>query len=300
MFRRGGTLLSAENKAMKIMLTGGRGMLGRTLTSVLKTSHEVLVTDYPEADITDYFSISRAVSCCCPDVVIHCAAKTQVDNCETEIVSAYNLNAYGAANVARACFEHSVKLIAISTDYVFSGENPGHAWQEDDIATGGNTVYGQSKFLGEKMIMGLCPDALICRLAWLYGAGGPSFVHSILKLADGSRPQLKVVNDQIGNPTSCLAVAKHMRILVEHPELKGICHLTCEGEASWYDFAREICRITGVNQDIVPCSTAEFPRPAPRPAFSCLDNTMLRKHDLPPMPHWKKALENFFIRGFIW
>ncbi|MBE6391652.1 MAG: dTDP-4-dehydrorhamnose reductase [Lentisphaerae bacterium] len=284
---------------MKIMLTGGRGMLGRTLTSVLKTSHEVLVTDYPEADITDYFSISSAIRRCTPDVVIHCAAKTAVDLCETEQVSAYTLNAYGSANVAKACFENDVRLIAISTDYVFDGNNP-IPRKESDPATGGNTVYGKSKFLGEQLIMNLCPTALICRVAWLYGNGGPSFVHTILKLADGSRPQLKVVSDQIGNPTSCLAVAKHMRIILEHPELCGICHLTCEGETSWFEFAKEICRLNNINQEIIPCTTAEFPRPAPRPAYSCLDNEVLRLNDLPPMPHWQKALENFFIRGSIW
>ena len=120
-----------------------------------------------------------------------------------------------------------------------------------------------------------------------------------LAAADPSRT-LTVVNDQYGNPTSAEAVSRVLSAFLTRPELRGIFHVTCEGVASWYDFAREICRITGVNQDIVPCSTAEFPRPAPRPAFSCLDNTMLRKHDLPPMPHWKKALENFFIRGFIW
>lgn len=284
---------------MKIMLTGGRGMLGRTLTSVLKTSHEVLVTDYPEADITDYLSISSVIKRCQPDAVIHCAAKTAVDLCETEQISAYTLNAYGSANVARACCENQVRLIAISTDYVFDGTDP-EPRREDDPATGGNTVYGKSKFLGEQLILNLCPTALICRLAWLYGNGGPSFVHTILKLADGSRPQLKVVSDQIGNPTSCLAVAKHMRIILEHPELCGICHLTCEGEASWFEFAQEICRLNHINQEIIPCTTAEFPRPAPRPAYSCLDNTLLRRHGLPPMPHWKKALENFFIRGSIW
>ena len=284
---------------MKVMLTGGKGMLGRTLTSVLKTSHEVVVTDFPEADITDYVSISRAVRRLKPDAVIHCAAKTAVDLCETEQISAYNLNAYGSANVAKACFENDVKLIAISTDYVFSGVNT-RPWREDDLATGGNTVYGKSKFLGEQLILGLCPTALICRLAWLYGTGGPSFLHTILKLADGTRPQLKVVSDQIGNPTSCLAVAKHMRILLEHPEICGICHLSCEGETSWFEFAQEICRLNGIKQEIVPCSTAEYPRPAPRPAYSALEKSTLKKYDLPPMPHWKKALENFFIRGFIW
>lgn len=284
---------------MRIMLTGGRGMLGRTLTSVLKTSHEVLVTDFPEADVTEYISIANAIRRCKPDAVIHCAAKTAVDLCETEIVSAYNLNAYGSANVARACFENSVRLIAFSTDYVFDG-NAASPRKESSPAAGGNTVYGKSKFLGEQLILGLCPGALICRLAWLYGTGGPSFLHTILKLADGSRPQLKVVSDQIGTPTSCLAVAKYMRILLEHPELCGICHLTCEGEASWYDFAKEICRISNINQEIIPCTTAEFPRPAPRPAYSVLDNEFLRTHGLPPMPHWQPALENFFIRESIW
>ena len=284
---------------MKVMLTGGRGMLGRTLVSVLKTSHEVLATDYPEADITDYFSISTVIKRWQPDVVINCAAKTAVDLCETEQISAYNLNAYGAANVAKACFENDVRLISISTDYVFPGKND-HPWREDELATGGDTVYGKSKFLGEQLVLGLCPNALICRLAWLYGTGGPSFLHTILKLADGSRAQLKVVSDQIGNPTSCLAVAKHMRILLEHPEISGICHLTCDGEASWFEFAQEICRINGIKQEIIPCSTSEYPRPAPRPAYSALENSVLARHGLPPMPHWKKALENFFIRGFIW
>lgn len=284
---------------MNVMLTGGRGMLGRTLYSVLKTSHSVLVTDFPEADITDFYSISSAIRRCKPDVVIHCAAKTAVDLCETETVSAFNINAYGSANVARACFENSVRLIAFSTDYVFDGD-ASEPRKESDLATGGKTVYGKSKFLGEQLILGLCPDALICRIAWLYGTGGPSFVHTILKLADGSRPQLKVVSDQIGNPTSCLAVAKYMRIILEHPELCGICHLTCEGSASWFEFAQEICRLKHINQEIVPCTTAEFPRPAPRPAYSCLDNEVLRLNGLPPMPHWKTALENFFIRGSIW
>ena len=284
---------------MKVMLTGGRGMLGRTLNARLRSLHEILVTDFPEADITDYFTIHDAIRRCKPDAVIHCAAKTAVDLCESEQVAAYNLNAYGSANVARSCFEEDVRLIAISTDYVFPG-NGSRPWSEDDPATGGDTVYGKSKFLGEQMIMGLCPNALICRLAWLYGNGGPSFVHSILKLADGSRPQLKVVNDQIGNPTSALAVAGHMAILLEHPELSGICHLSCEGEASWFEFACEICRINGINQEIIPCTTAEFPRPAPRPAYSGLDKGFLRKHGLPPMPDWQTALAKFFKNGSIW
>ena len=165
------------------------------------------------------------------------------------------------------------------------------------MAGGAHTIYGLSKYAGEELIRRHCPNHLICRISWLYGPGGPSFVHAMLKLADGTRPQLKVVNDQIGNPTSTWAVAEHLAILLEHPELVGTFHMTCEGEATWYDFAEEIFRIAGVKQEIVPCTTEEFPRPAPRPHNSRLEKRMLRLCGLPPMPDWHDALKEFFARG---
>ena len=119
----------------------------------------------------------------------------------------------------------------------------------------------------------------------------------MLKLADGTRPQLKVVNDQIGNPTSTWAVAEHLAILLEYPELMGTFHMTCEGEATWFDFAEEIFRVAGIKQKIVPCTTEEFPRPAPRPHNSRLEKRMLRLCGLPPMPDWHDALSDFFKRG---
>ena len=169
-----------------------------------------------------------------------------------------------SAVVAAACRRNSVRLIAISTDYVFDGalERPYH---EFDLPDGGRTVYGRSKWEGERQIRSLCPDHLICRVSWLYGFGGPSFVHAMRKLADGSGPELKVVSDQIGNPTSAIAVARKLGELLERPALNGTFHLTCEGEASWYDFACEIFALSGISQKVVPCSTAEFPRKAPRP-----------------------------------
>ena len=276
---------------MKVLLTGGKGMLGRTLVREL-TDFEVIPTDLPEADITDAAGFDALLKREKPDAVIHCAAMTAVDKCETEIDLAYKLNAFGTANVAAACHRNHVRLIAISTDYVFEG-NSARPYNEFDAADGGNTIYGKSKFAGEEAVRRHCPDHVICRISWLYGEGGPSFVHAMLNLADGTRPELKVVADQIGNPTCTTAVARQLRHILNRRELVGTFHTTCEGEASWADFAAEIFRLKGIEQKIVPCTTDEFPRPAPRPANSRLDKMMFRLVGLPPMPHWKDALEEF-------
>ncbi len=276
---------------MRILITGANGMLGRTLRREL-ARHTLIPTDLPEGDITSPAGFDALVAAARPDAVIHCAAMTAVDRCESEPKLAWKLNAFGSANVAAACYRHRVRLIAISTDYVFDGRDP-EPYSEFDRATGGATVYGQTKFAGEELIRRHAPDHVIARISWLYGPGGPSFVHAMLKLADGSRPLLKVVNDQRGNPTSTLAVARKLGEILEHPELVGTFHLTCEGVASWYDFAREIFRLRGIDQKVEPCTTAEFPRPAPRPANSALEKRMLRFAGLAPMPEWHDALREF-------
>ena len=276
---------------MKVLLTGGKGMLGRTLCREL-TDFEVIPTDLPEGDITNPAVFDALLKKNQPDAVIHCAAMTAVDKCETEIDLAYRLNAFGSANVASACHRNGIRLIAISTDYVFEG-NSNRPYHEFDRPNGGNTVYGMSKFAGEEAIRNHCPDHVICRISWLYGPGGPSFVHAMMKLADGTRPELKVVHDQHGNPTSTLAVARALRNILKRRELTGTFHMTCEGEATWAEFAEEIFRIMKIDQKIIPCRTDEFPRPAPRPANSRLDKMMLRLSGLPPMPHWKDALKEF-------
>ena len=281
---------------MKIMLTGGKGMLGRTLCREL-AEFEVIATDLPEADITDAAGFEKLLQTVKPDAVIHCAAMTAVDKCESETHLAYKLNADGTANVAKACSKNNVRLIAISTDYVFDGSSD-RPYNELDIANGGNTVYGKSKFAGEEAVRQYCPDHVIARISWLYGAGGPSFVHAMMNLADGTRPELKVVADQIGNPTSTTAVARALRNILLKKELYGTFHLTCEGEASWFEFAQEIFHLAGKEQKVVPCTTEEFPRPAPRPKNSRLDKMMLRMHDLPAMPHWKDALAEFMQSEF--
>ena len=152
---------------------------------------------------------------------------------------------------------------------------------------------------GEEAIRRIYPEnSVICRVSWLYGFGGPSFVHTMLQLADGSRPVLKVVSDQIGNPTSAVAVSRKLGELLERPEVTGTIHMTCEGEASWADFAREIFRRKGVKQEVLNCTTEEFPRPAPRPKNSRLVKQRLRELGFAPMPDWKDALSEFLKLEF--
>ena len=282
---------------MKVLLTGGKGMLGRTICRVIGDKFDIVPTDLPEADITDEAGFDALLKAERPDAVIHCAAMTAVDKCETEIDFAYRLNACGTANVAAACNRNGVRLVAISTDYVFDGDAD-RPYNEFDHATGGNTVYGKSKFAGEEQVRALCPNHAICRISWLYGFGGPSFVHAMLNLADGTRPILKVVADQHGNPTSAVAVARKLGELLLRPMLCGTFHMTCEGEATWAEFAEEIFRLAGRKQAVQPCTTDEFPRPAPRPKNSRLDKMMLRLNGLSPMPHWKDALAEFMQAEF--
>ena len=279
---------------MKILITGGKGMLGRTLQAEL-AEHELVVADLPEWDITDGTAFTARLMAEKPDVVVHCAAMTKVDDCETNRDLAFRLNEEGTRNVALASKAAGARLIAISTDYVFSGDPPREpwAWGETDIPRP-RTVYGMSKFAGEQMIQMLYPDnSVILRIAWLYGAGGPSFVHTMLKLGAQAGDPLKVVNDQFGNPTSTNVVADVIRFLLTKPEVSGIVHGTCEDQCSWYDFACEIKRLTpGFTRAVVPCTTAEFPRPAPRPRCSALKKSVLNVLGY-RTPTWQAALAAF-------
>ena len=279
---------------MKILITGGKGMLGRTLQAEL-AAHELVVADLPEWDITDGTAFTARLMAEKPDVVVHCAAMTKVDDCETNRDLAFRLNEEGTRNVALASKAAGARLIAISTDYVFSGDPPREpwAWGETDIPRP-RTVYGMSKFAGEQMIQMLYPDnSVILRIAWLYGAGGPSFVHTMLKLGAQAGDPLKVVNDQFGNPTSTDVVADVIRFLLTKPEVSGIVHGTCEDQCSWYDFACEIKRLTpGFTRAVVPCTTAEFPRPAPRPRCSALKKSVLNVLGY-RTPKWQDALAAF-------
>ena len=282
---------------MKILITGGKGMLGRTLQRELE-GNEIVVADLPEWDITDDTGFVAKVGEAKPDLIIHCAAMTKVDDCEQKRDLAFKLNEEGSRNVALAAKACGARLFAISTDYVFSGEPPREpwAWSETDIPRP-RTVYGASKFAGEQMIQMILPEAVIIRIAWLYGSGGPSFVHTMAKLGAQEGAPLKVVNDQRGNPTSTKAVADVIRFLMVKPDVSGIVHGTCEDQCTWYDLTVELFRILGLRREVVPCTTEEFPRPAPRPRNSALKKSVLNLLGY-RTPNWKDALAEFVKSEF--
>ena len=278
---------------MKILVTGSKGMLGRTLARTLPCEG-FYGADLPETDILDTASLQRAFDAFRPDAVVHCAAYTNVDRCESDPEGAFRLNRDGSANVARACARHSARLVAISTDYVFSG-TPGAPRDEAD-PPGPATVYGKSKLAGEQAVQAELPDAAIVRTAWLYGPGGPSFVHTMAKLGAAEGAPLKVVDDQRGNPTSTAALSKAIAFVLENG-MRGIVHGTCEGVCTWYGFACEIFRLLGLKRGVQPCTTAEFPRPAPRPADSALAKNALAARGF-RMPDWRDALKEFLKDEF--
>lgn len=290
---------------MKMLITGGKGMLGRTLQRRF-ADHTLFVADLPETDITKAAALKETFARFAPDVVIHCAAMTRVDDCETQDELAFRLNGMASANVAFAAKACGARLIAISTDYVFAGFKPGEhppfcpgsdeGYLETDRPLPA-TVYGKSKLSGENAILDILPTATIVRIAWLYGAGGPSFVHTMARLGAQAGDPLKVVDDQVGNPTSTDAVAEALAFLIGHPEISGVVHGTCAGICSWYDLTVELFRLLGCSRAVVPCTTEEFPRPAPRPAFSALAKGVLGAHGF-RMPDWKDALAAFVAQEF--
>jgi len=280
---------------MRILITGGKGMLGRTLQRRL-ADHVLGVADLPEVNILDRDSLNQAFDVFPAEVVIHCAAMTKVDDCESHEEMAFRLNGMGSAFVAEACRDHDARLIAISTDYVFSGEREQGGWHERDMPIP-QTVYGRSKLAGEHSVLDILPEAVVLRIAWLYGAGGPSFVHTMARLGAQDGEPLKVVNDQRGNPTSTDAVADVIAFLLEHPEVTGIVHGTCTGVCTWYDLTCELFRLLGLTRSVSPCTTEEFPRPAPRPANSALEKDVLTRlgYQTPP---WQDALAAFVKTEF--
>jgi dTDP-4-dehydrorhamnose reductase len=293
---------------MNILVTGANGQLGNEMRILAKNSNDTYIfTDVNHVegietiflDITDLEAIRQMVKEYNVNAIVNCAAWTNVDGAEDpekyELVEM--LNATAPENLATAMNEVAGLLVHISTDYVFDGDSE-RPYCEADCPTGGRTVYGQSKFAGEEAVRRLCPNHVVARISWLYGAGGPSFVHAMMALADGSRPVLKVVADQRGNPTSTVAVARKLREILLLPELCGTFHLTCEGEATWAEFAEEIFRLARKEQRIQPCTTEEFPRPAPRPKNSCLEKKALRNAGLMSMPNWKDALAEFMTTEF--
>jgi dTDP-4-dehydrorhamnose reductase len=280
--------------AGKLLITGAAGQLGQALVECGgRQGWEVAATDVAELDITDPQAVWGELSRQRPAVVINAAAATRVDDLESDPDGALLVNGLGPRNLAVACRRLGIKLVHLSTDYVFDGAKAG-AYVEWD-ATGPLSVYGRSKLLGEEWVRQQCPDHFIVRTAWLYGLPGPNFITAILARARSLAPggELKVVHDQRGTPTSTLALAPQLLALAA-TEAFGTYHATCQGETTWYEFACLILETAGITVRVTPCTTAEFPRPAPRPANSVLANRLLQVAGLDRMPAWQEAYRQFW------
>jgi dTDP-4-dehydrorhamnose reductase len=280
--------------ADKLLITGAAGQLGRELVACgSRQGWEVVAADLPHLDITDFQQVWRDLRRLRPEVVINAAAATRVDDLESDPDGAFKVNGFGPRNLAVACRRLGLKLIHLSTDYVFDGSKPEPYVEWDAPAP--LSVYGRSKLLGEEWVRQQCPDHFIVRTAWLYGLPGPNFVRAILDRGRALGPdgELKVVQDQRGTPTSALALASQLLKLAT-TEAFGTYHATCQGETTWYGFACLILETAGMAVRITPCITSEFPRPAPRPVNSVLDNRLLRIAGLDCMPTWQAAYQQFW------
>ena len=272
---------------MKILITGCNGQLGRELQKQL-TSDELILTDLHNLDITDWRAVKTIFADARPQAVVHCAAYTAVDKAEIDVDGAFRVNVVGSQNIASACLEVDARMVAVSTDYVFDGENDG-MYREFD-ATNPQSVYGETKLQGEKIVKEILGRHYIARTAWLYGEGN-NFVRTMLKLAETNN-QLKVVNDQTGSPTSAQELVKAIDRLIR-TDAYGTYHCTCQGQTTWYELTKLAFEIMGVKTVVNPCATSEFPRPAKRPRHSVLDNYMLRMTVGDPMCDWQTALKEY-------
>ena len=278
---------SADMK--KILVTGCNGQLGRAIQKEYESDGAMLVcTDVGDLDITDNAQVMHYVRELHPDVIMNCAAYTAVDACEDAWDLAYRINAIGPRNLAVAAEDTGAKLMHISTDYVFDGEGTSPYTEFD--AVGPVSAYGKTKLEGERFAEQLSTRFFIIRTAWLYGEG-KNFARTMLKLAE-TQDEIRVVNDQLVTPTSAAEVARLMHAL-EPTDNYGLFHGTCEGSCSWADFASEIFRLAGMSTRVRGVSTEEYASPTKRPAYSVLDNYMLRLTGSYRMADWEAALKEY-------
>ena len=279
---------------MRILVTGADGQLGNCIRKAAEGSKdEYIFTDVDDLDITDKEAVDLCIRCNDFQVVVNCAAYTNVDKAESQPEFAEKLNAEAVRNLADACKKYGVTLIQISTDYVFGGSQ-GNTPRTEEEPVNPTGVYGLTKLHGEEAVEESGCDAIIIRTAWLYSEYGKNFVKTMLNLTS-TKPELKVVFDQVGTPTYAQDLADMIvklitdRAFKEHP---GIYHFSNEGVCSWYDFTKMIAEIAGNTEcDIKPCHSDEFPSPVVRPSYSVLDKTKVKETFGIEIPYWTDSLK---------
>jgi dTDP-4-dehydrorhamnose reductase len=279
---------------MRILVTGARGMLGTDLVKRLSIKNDVIGVDIEDFDITDERGTIKEIKRTAPELVINTAAFTDVDRCESEREMAFKVNRDGAKNMALGCREIGAKFIHISTDYVFDGSKREPYTEKDEPRP--INIYGLSKLEGEREILKLqTPDSrlqtLIIRTSWLFGRNGKNFVDTILKLA-GERDEIRVVDDQVGSPTYTIDLSEGIERLID-VGATGIVHCSNSGECSWYDFAKEILRMAGEKVNVIPITTADLKRPAPRPPYSVLSNERYYQLTGHRLRGWEDGLRDY-------
>ena len=282
---------------LKVWISGANGHLGQALCTRLdREKYQLIATDVAEVDVTVPAEVRAFADANCPDVIINCTGFNDEDGCETDPDRAYRVNALGPRNLALACEKINARLIHISTDYVFSGTANGGVALDESALPAPISAYGQTKLLGETYVQQFCRRHFIVRTAWLYSYYGKNFVKTMVNLAK-THDTLNVVNDQLGNPTNAVDLAYHiLKLAVSHDY--GIYHCTGSGICSWYDFASEIIRLSGLPCTVKPVTSAQYkemnPKSADRPAWSALENRALRCSVGDDMRDWKDAIQDFF------
>lgn len=275
---------------MKVLVTGVKGQLGYDVVKELdKRGIEAVGVDIEEMDITDSWSVNKVIKEAAPDAVIHCAAYTAVDAAEDNVEVCRKVNADGTQNIAKVCKELNIKMIYISTDYVFDGKGT-RPWEPEDERHPLN-VYGLTKYEGELAVQNTLDKYFIVRIAWVFGVNGGNFIKTMLKLAE-TRNRLTVVNDQFGSPTYTYDLAKLLVDMVQ-TEKYGIYHATNEGICTWYEFACEIFKQAGISMEVVPVSAEEYKAKAPRPENSRMSKDKLEENGFERLPSWQDALKRY-------
>ena len=276
------------------LVTGAGGMLGTDLVAALAARGEpVTGLDRAALDVTDAGATADAVAAAHPDVVVNCAAWTAVDDAETAEDRALAINGDGPAHLAVACAAAGSRLVHVSTDYVFAGDAD-QPYAEDDVPAP-RTAYGRTKLAGEQAVLGRLPDAgYVVRTAWLYGAHGPNFVRTMIRL-ESQRPTLDVVDDQHGQPTWTADVAGQIVALIQAGAKPGVYHATSSGQTTWNGLAQEVFTLLGAEPSRVhPIPTSAMPRPAPRPSYSVLGHNAWAAVGLTPIGDWRTSLHRAF------
>lgn len=275
---------------MRILVTGVKGQLGHDVMNELaKRGHTGIGVDVEEMDITDAKKVNEVIRASEVEAVIHCAAYTAVDAAEDQVELCRKINAEGTENIAKVCKELDIKMMYISTDYVFDGEGT-RPWEPDDERHPLN-VYGLTKYEGELAVEKYLDKFFTIRIAWVFGVNGKNFIKTMLKLSE-THDELNVVDDQIGSPTYTYDLAVLLVDMIE-TEKYGRYHATNEGLCSWYEFACEIFRQAGRGVKVNPVSSDEFPTKAKRPHNSRMDKSKLTENGFTPLPAWQDALKRY-------